>query len=180
MLCNRFVFAKVDSCRSPWPSSLRHGFTAAHLLGLWVWIPSACLEVTCREYVRCPKLVKIYHVAGGCTKLTFFIRISRDLWDGSSTRTRLVSINSIILDSDSTQLILNLANESGPSLVSSNFIHHHLHPKHSSQCSLLISRSILQIVNSSPKFHGDSFLFLSFSLYLSRVDSTVAIKLDNL
>jgi hypothetical protein len=52
---------------------LRHGFTAARLLGLWFRIPSACLEVTCREYVRCPKLVKIYHDAGGCTKLTFLI-----------------------------------------------------------------------------------------------------------
>jgi len=39
---------------------------------LWVRIPPGCLEVTCPEYLKCPKVAKIYHVAGGCTKLTFW------------------------------------------------------------------------------------------------------------
>ena len=50
--------------------------TAARWLGLRIRIPPGCLEVTCREYVKCPSLVKIYHVARGCTKLIFLIRIS--------------------------------------------------------------------------------------------------------
>jgi len=50
--------------------------TAACLLGLRIRIPPGCLDVTCRVYVKCPTLVKIYHVAGRYTKLTFLITIS--------------------------------------------------------------------------------------------------------